>query len=163
LVAERDLGEALGVDDYLVKPVLQDQLAATLSRFDGQLRRVLIVDNDEQMVRLLASLLEVVEPTYVISRAYGGVEGLQEMRRDPPDLVLLDLMMPEVDGYEVLDHMREDPGLRDIPVIAVTGQTRTPEEERRLGESAISLRVPIGLTNQEVLDYVAGLLDAVPL
>jgi CheY-like chemotaxis protein len=163
LVAERALGEELGVASYLVKPVLQEQLAEALVRFDGRVRRVLIVDNDMQMVRLLTSLLEMVAPNYTVSRAYGGAEGLSEMRRDPPDLVLLDLVMPEVDGYEVLSRMRADAGLRDIPVIAVTGQTRTPEEERRLGQNTVSLRVPDGLTNQETLDYVAGLLDAVPL
>lgn len=169
LVGERELGERLGVVAYLVKPITREALLAATQRARGDGRpsprepRVLIVDNDVQMVRLLANMLQIGEVTETIDRAYGGVQGLEMMRARRPDLVLLDLMMPDVDGYQVLNEMRAAPELQDVPVIVITAQMHTLEQERQLGSDRLVLHVPRGLTNREVLDYLSALLQAIPV
>jgi signal transduction histidine kinase/CheY-like chemotaxis protein len=163
LVGEGQLGQALGVAGYLVKPVSREALTRHLDRLGESVRRVLVVDDDPRMVRLLSRMLQITMCEYEVIRAYNGQQALSEMRSRRPDLVLLDLVMPDVDGYAVLNRMREDPELRRIPVIVVTAQTRTPEKERRLGRKTVCISTEAGLTNQEAINYLRGILDAVPL
>jgi signal transduction histidine kinase/DNA-binding response OmpR family regulator len=169
LVGERELGQRLEAAAYLVKPVTREALLTAVQRArengrpPAQGPRVLIVDNDVQMVRLLANMLQMGEVTETIDRAYGGAQGLEMMRARRPDLVLLDLMMPGVDGYRVLTEMRGDPELQDVPVIVITAQMHSLEHERQLGSDSLVLRVPRGLTNREVLDYLGALLQAIPV
>jgi CheY-like chemotaxis protein len=99
---------------------------------------------------------------YELVRAYSGAEGLLKMRRQRPDLILLDLIMPEMDGYEVLAQMREDAELRNIPVVVITAHGRTPEEERRLGGGMLSVISGTGFSNEEALRYLRGFLTAIP-
>ncbi len=160
LVGERQLKQALDVTDYLIKPIKREVLTALLERLDGRVRRVLIVDDDPQMVHLLARMLEVAGREYEVMCAYNGHEGLRQMRSRPPDLVLLDLIMPEMDGYEMLTQMRADAELRDIPVVVITAQQRTPEEERQLGGKTLLVRSEVGFTNAEVLTYLRAILNA---
>jgi CheY-like chemotaxis protein len=155
------LKQALDVMDYLVKPVTRDVLVALLDRLDESVRRVLVVDDDPQMVRLLSRMIETAEREYEVMCAYNGQEGLRQMRSQHPDLVLLDLIMPEMDGYDMLTQMREDAELRDIPVAVITAQGRTPEEERQLGGRTLLVRTEAGFTNEEVLTYLRGILNAI--
>jgi CheY-like chemotaxis protein len=83
------------------------------------------------------------------------------MQKQRPDLLLLDLVMPEMDGYAVLDRMQEDSELRDIPVAVITGQARTAEEERQLGGKMVCISNGSGFTNKEVLTYLRGVLDVI--
>ncbi len=80
--------------------------------------RILCVEDDPDMIEYIRLILE--RAGYDVVGADGGVEGLEAMRREKPDLILLDLMMPEMDGAEVLLHKKQDPSIRDIPVIALT-------------------------------------------
>jgi signal transduction histidine kinase/CheY-like chemotaxis protein len=161
LVGQHQLKQALGVMDYLVKPVTREVLVDLLGRLDENVRRVLVVDDDPQMVRLLSRMIETAEREYEVMCAYNGQEGLRQMRSRRPDLVLLDLIMPEMDGYDVLTQIREDAELRDIPVAVITAQGRTPEEERQLGGRTLLVRTEAGFTNEEVLTYLRGILNAI--
>jgi signal transduction histidine kinase/CheY-like chemotaxis protein len=161
LVGEHQLGHSLGVMGYLVKPVTREALTALLDRLGRSTHRILVVDDDPRMVRILSRLLQATEREVELIRAYNGQEGLCEMRRQRPDLVLLDLIMPEMDGYAVLARMREEPELRHVPVVVVTAQARTPEEERRLGGRMLFVSTGAGFTNEEALTYLRSILNAV--
>jgi signal transduction histidine kinase/CheY-like chemotaxis protein len=161
LVSERLLGQALGVIDYLVKPVTHEALTALLNRFDGKLRRILLVDDDPRMSHLLSRMLGTTGREYEVIWAYNGQEGLRQMRAQRPDLVLMDLTMPEMDGYAALAQMQQEPELRHIPAVVITAHTTTPEEERRLGGNMMFLSNQAGFTNSEVLTYLRGILEAV--
>ncbi len=80
--------------------------------------KILCVEDDPDMIEYIRLILE--RAGYDVVGADGGVEGLEAMRREKPDLILLDLMMPEMDGADVLLHKKQDPSIRDIPVIALT-------------------------------------------
>ncbi len=123
-------GRELGVADYLLKPVTQEHLLAALDRLGDGVRSVLIVDDDPEVVRLLEHMVRGAGRGYRIGSAYGGAQALETMRRHRPGAVLLDLLMPDVDGYKVLAAMRADARLRPIPVIAVTAKGQEDEAVR---------------------------------
>jgi CheY-like chemotaxis protein len=161
LVGEHQLGQALGVLDYLVKPISRAVLTALLDRLGEDVHRILILDDDPRMVRVLTRMIQSTGRRYEVARAYSGPEGLLEMQRQRPDLVLLDLVMPEMDGYGILAQMQEDPELRHVPVAVITAQEHKPEEERRLGGKMLWVSNEDGFTNEEALRYLRGILDAV--
>jgi DNA-binding response OmpR family regulator/anti-sigma regulatory factor (Ser/Thr protein kinase) len=160
LVGDRQMGHSLGVADYLVKPVSRQTLLEALDQVGDGARRVLILDDDPRVVRLLSRMIRSRFQEYHIIRAYSGEDGLIKMRRRPPDLVLLDLMMPQVDGYTVLERMREDEALRDIPVVVVTAKGSSPEDMRRLGAKTIQVTRRRGFSNEEALCFLKNILKA---
>ncbi len=160
LVSDRQLGLSLGVADYLVKPISRQRLLKALDRFGDKVRRILVLDDDPRMVRLLSRMIRWRFQECEIIRAYSGEDGLIKMRRRRPDLVLLDLIMPGVDGYTVLERMREDEMLRDIPVVVVTAKGSSPEDMRRLGARAITVTRHRGFSNEEALRYLRSILEA---
>ncbi len=161
LVGEDQLKQALDVEDYLVKPVSREALMTVLDRLDGRVHRVLIVDDDPQMVHVLSRMLEAAGRDYEVRCAYDGREGLREMHSRQPDLVLLDLVMPGMNGYDMLMQMREDARLQSVPVVVITAQQQTPEEERRLGGKTLIVRTEAGFTNKEVLACLHAVLGAI--
>ncbi len=80
--------------------------------------KILCIEDDLDMIEYIKLILG--KAGYEVIGAEGGAAGLEAMRREQPDLILLDLMMPEIDGAEVLLRKKEDPSIRDIPVIALT-------------------------------------------
>jgi signal transduction histidine kinase/CheY-like chemotaxis protein len=161
LVGEHQLGQSLGVTDFLVKPITREALTALLDRLDENVSRILVVDDDPRMARILSRMIQATGRNCRVIRAYDGPEGLREMRRQRPDLVLLDLVMPGMDGYSVLTQIHEDAELRHIPVAVITARARTPEEERRLGGRTLSVYTGAGFTNEEALTCLRSILDAV--
>jgi len=114
----------LGVQDYLDKPITRERLAEVLARWrPGRTSRtVLVVDDNHEVVRLLSRMIHLISRRFRVSRAYGGSEALEMMRQSPPDLLLLDLLMPEVNGYDVLEAMRQDADLKDVPVVIISAK-----------------------------------------
>ena len=86
-------------------------------------KRVLCIEDDAEMIDLIKLILE--RKGFEVLEAVGGKEGLEVSRREMPDLILLDLMMPEVDGWEVFRQLRADEQLKDIPVIVVTAKAQS--------------------------------------
>jgi len=82
--------------------------------------KILCIEDERQMIDLIKLILEI--RGYQVLGAVGGEQGLMMMRSEKPDLILLDLMMPEMDGGDVFHHMREEVELRDLPVIVVTAK-----------------------------------------
>ncbi len=120
LVELRPLVDEPPVVDYLVKPVSRDRLAAAIQRLGRPAQRVLVVDDDPDMARLIAQMVRGTGRRRRVSVVYDGAEALQALREKLPDVLLLDLLMPGVDGHAVLQEMRADERLRAIPTIVVS-------------------------------------------
>jgi CheY-like chemotaxis protein len=106
--------------------------------------RVLIVDDDPNTVEMLAKALSLFG--HQAERAFSGEEALQQVDAQPPELILLDLMMPGIDGYETLRRLRSMPGLDRLPVIVVTASSE-PDLEGRVAAAGAAgcLRKPVHL------------------
>jgi len=127
----RSAGLALGAADYLVKPVETSRLVKIIRRHCGALpATVLVVEDDEDTRELMRRVL--VGAGHSVRTATNGQLGLNELDKARPDLILLDLMMPEVDGFTFLDQIRAREEHRDIPVVVVTAKHLTPDERQRL-------------------------------
>lgn len=126
---------------------------AALQRLDARVRSIAIIDDTPDTVRLLRRILQT-SGDYDIYEAEDGRAGLALIRERRPDLVILDLMMPEVDGFAVLDSLRADEATRDIPVIVVTAKALTPEERARLDGQASSLLQKGEFTDDELLNDI---------
>ena len=108
--------------DYLVNPVARDRLKQAVQLAPGRLERVLIVDDDPDVAKLLTRMLLTFAPELQIESADGGCQALQMMQTQRPDLILLDVVMPESDGWQFLNDKNANPEWQDIPVIFVTAQ-----------------------------------------
>jgi signal transduction histidine kinase/CheY-like chemotaxis protein len=157
LPGRRRLADELGVVDYLVKPVLRDQIARGLRRAGGTLRDIVVVDDDPDFVDLLERMIRALVPRARVRVCYSGAEALAALRTAQPDLVLLDLVMPGMDGYALLEAMRTDEGLRSVPVIVLSARGRQ-EEALTAGMLGIS-RGP-GLTLTELVGLLRTTIDA---
>ncbi len=133
MVDESARGYALGADDYLVKPIDRKQLVATLNSYrspDVDSGDILLVEDDEPTRSLLRRTLE--DDGWTVVEAEDGQIGLQKLEDFAPDLVLLDLMMPNLDGFEFLRQFRRHDIFRQVPVIVVTARELSPQEEAQL-------------------------------
>ncbi len=135
VVDNRAFGFGLGAVDHLVKPVSGADLREALARV-GLNRRshLLVVDDDADVRDLLRN--ELSASGYRVETTSDGAQALAFLQRERPAAVVLDLLMPEPDGFEVLYRMREDSALRSIPVIVLTGKDLSSEDEKRLAGSA---------------------------
>lgn len=131
IVAQERKGSVLGAVEVLQKPVSRAELLAVLGRVvkvpAGQ---VVVVDDNEDDRRLMAESLQ--DSRYSVRVARSAREALQMMEESPPDVVVVDLVMPEVDGYTMIHLLRRSPHFRDLPVVVVTGRDLGPEERRML-------------------------------
>ena len=140
IIRDKSKGYSLGAADYLVKPITEGELLGALERVrrNTEVRRVLIVDDEPDALNLLKRLLEA-EPNYEIIAAAGGAEALAAVQTDKPDLMILDLMMPDIDGFAVLDNIKSSTLTRHIPVIIVTAKELTAEDRTRLQGKTVAL------------------------
>jgi AraC-like DNA-binding protein/nitrogen-specific signal transduction histidine kinase len=124
--------------NYLTKPMKKKDLLQALARLgleknpELQDRSILMVDDDPSSLEMHARMVALWSPDIRILKARNGKEALAVIRESHPNLVLLDLMMPELDGFGVLEAMRSDESTRNIPVVVLTGQTLTVEDMAKL-------------------------------
>jgi CheY-like chemotaxis protein len=131
IMDEKNRGFSLGAADYLIKPVERDKLATVLRSICGSVvGRVLLVDDDEMLRRTVRLVLE--QSGWDVTEAENGRVALARLADARPDAIILDLMMPEMDGFEFLDELRHRDELRGIPVVVVTGRDLTAEDRDRL-------------------------------
>jgi signal transduction histidine kinase/DNA-binding response OmpR family regulator len=114
--------ETLGVADYLVKPVSYEQLLAALDRLNLQGKTLLVVDDEPEALRLFWRMLASAERDYRVLTASDGQRALSILREQHPDALLLDLVMPDMDGFRLLEVRNQDPVLRRIPVVILSAQ-----------------------------------------
>jgi len=130
-----DRGLALGARRVLQKPFVRAELMAALAglvdaRSGGERARVLVVDDNVKAVEIMATALEA--EGYLVMRAYGGAEAIEVARSARPELVILDLMMPEVSGFEVARALRESEHTARIPILVLTAKDLTAEDHAHL-------------------------------
>lgn len=135
IVENQVKGYSLGAADYLMKPILGEDLVNALKRLESntEIKHVLVIDDDPDDLRLVEKALQL-SGAYQVRLAQGGQKGLDTMRKNKPDAVILDLSMPEVDGFEVLKIMRADKNLKDIPVIILTALDLDANQQKLLSE-----------------------------
>ncbi len=132
MLDNRELGVAMGATDCLTKPVDWPKLEQLLGRLtgDSQLGQVLVVEDDDANAELLRRLLE--KAGWRVDRASNGREALERIATSRPALILLDLMMPEMDGLEFVEQLRRNPIAAAIPVIVLTAKSLSPDDQARL-------------------------------
>ncbi len=136
ILDERGKGFSLGAAEYLVKPVDGNEVIAAVRRVtkkgvsDGCEATVLVVDDDPMALELMQALLQ--PHGFTVLKAGDGQLGLRLAREHRPHLIVLDLLMPDVDGFQVLDELKRDPVTQPIPVVVLTSKTLTPDEKRVL-------------------------------
>ena len=166
LEGDEDSGSLLEIN-YLTKPVGGAKLAEALTRhglLDGEEREqagknILIVDDEPGILEMHTRMVEAQVPGCRVLRALNGRQALETIRRKRPDLVLLDLMMPELDGFGVLEALREEEMSRNIPVIVLTGQVLTEEDMARLNRGVASVLEKGLFSVEETLEHVAAALE----
>ncbi|MCL7452470.1 MAG: pyridoxal-phosphate dependent enzyme, partial [Anaerolineae bacterium] len=146
-----DAGEA-GQAQYT-----EEGLLTSLDSLDARVQRVAIIEDDADARRLLRRVLQA-RGEYQIYEAAGGHEGIALVREQRPDLVLLDLMMPEVDGFEVLEAIRGDDELRDTRIIVITAKTLTSGERRRLSGHIEALLQKGSFLDDDLLEEILATL-----
>jgi PAS domain S-box-containing protein len=139
ILADRTRGFALGASAVMQSPVSRQELYDTLhtlglsSRTGDKMIKVLVVDDDPKAVELVAVRIRGIQGmASEVLCAYGGLEAIEVARRELPDLIVLDLIMPDVNGFEVVDALSSDPATACIPVIVVTSAQVTIEEREQL-------------------------------
>jgi CheY-like chemotaxis protein len=136
IVADRNKGFAMGAAAVMQKPVSRQELYDSLFEMKlvplkiGGSLKILIVDDDPRAVELIG--LHVDGLASSVLRAYGGQEAIEIARREMPDLIVLDLLMPDVNGFDVVAALHEDPGTAGIPILVVTAKQITAEDRDKL-------------------------------
>jgi signal transduction histidine kinase/DNA-binding response OmpR family regulator len=131
IVDDRTRGYLLGATDYLIKPVEREKLTEVLRKICGSApRRMLLVDDDELLRAAFRRSSE--QGCWDVVEAKNGQIALRCLSASRPDVIVLDLMMPEMDGFEFLEELRSRPQWRDIPVVVITAKDLTTEERLRL-------------------------------
>jgi len=154
MLEDRSRGYSLGAVDYLTKPVGRDELHKALSRYshvDGG-SKVLLVDDDVEGREMMAHNLE--KAGWVVSEAGNGQEALDIMDAAQPQLILLDLMMPVMDGFGFLSAMRARPDWQHIPVIVITAKELTGEDRERLNGMVVEVLEKSADTSDDLLQRV---------
>ena len=158
IVDQKDLGYRLGAFDYLLKPFDREAILATLRRISPAHHRLLVVDDDPHVVDLVRQLL--ADQPYEIVAAADGQAALEAMAQRQTDVILLDLLMPHLDGFGVLEYLHRTPRYRDIPVIVLTAKTCTAEEQALLHTRVRTVIQKQGLERDRLLQEVRAALLA---
>ncbi len=141
VVDNKELGLSLGAAEYLMKPVDKKELARKLEKYSLKEKKeginILLIDDSPEDVELLTSFLEP-EGIKVI-KAYGGEGGIKLAIEKQPNVIILDLMMPEVSGFEVVQRLKKDERTKNIPIIICTGKDLTEEEKDLLSSNIVSI------------------------
>jgi PAS domain S-box-containing protein len=132
IVDDHNRGYSLGAAEYLTKPIDRDRLVTVLRRFSKSSKSlsVLIVDDDPMARAFMKRSLE--SERWSVREAENGLDGIEKLKESRPDVILLDLLMPEMNGFEFLDAIRQRTDWQTIPVIVVTAKDLTPEDRLRL-------------------------------
>ncbi len=161
IVDDKNLGFALGAADYFIKPIDWNRLVAVLEKHRRRAAgsHVLIVEDDPRTREMLRRAAE--KQGWQVVEAGNGRAGLERVAERVPDVILLDLMMPEMDGFEFMEGLRRRPECRRVPVIVATAKDLTEEDRRRLNGHVIQILQKGGSSTGELLEEIRKLLDSV--
>lgn len=160
VAGDSEVAARLEVASYLVKPVSRQDLLGALESLGEDVRSVLLVDDDMDVLQLFSRMIYSVGEHYQVSQATSGARALALLRERQPDVMLLDLIMPGMDGFQVLQEKQKDPSIREIPVVIVS--SRDPSGDPIVSDSLIVTRGG-GLSVREILDCTAALSERLAL
>jgi len=162
ILDDQEKGFSLGAANYLVKPFLQEELINTINRLnpDGKITKILVVDDAETDLRLVEKMLNDTGK-FEVTLASGGLNGWEKVQEGGFDAAILDLFMPEMDGFTLLANMQNSNRLRNIPVIVLTGADLTAEQHAKLAESGQHLLEKASLKESELLNSLENALRSI--
>lgn len=162
IMEQADKGFNLGAADYLVKPILEEDLVHALDRInkDGSIHEVLVIDDDPNDLRLMEKILNE-NGRYKPILAQGGRKGWEILNMQPPHAIILDIFMPEMDGFSILEKLRDDPRLCQIPVLVVSGGGLTNEQQQQLTDFGQRLITKGSLKEGELISSIEEALKRI--
>lgn len=156
---EKETGFALGAIGYVAKPVSEKMLLAEIWKIARpDTRSIMIVDDNDMDRRKISQIVEQEGLIPVI--AHDGAVCLEMIRQNIPDILVLDLMMPEPDGFAVLETIRSTPETLDLPVIVVTAKELTDEDRKKLSGNVASVLEKSGVTSGTLVGEIKRILKA---
>ncbi|HVF26063.1 MAG TPA: GAF domain-containing protein [Anaerolineales bacterium] len=162
ITEKADKGFSLGAADYLVKPILEEDLVHALDRLNknGEIHEVLVIDDDPNDLRLIGKILEEqgrYEPVLV----QGGRRGWEAINEKTPHAIILDIFMPDMDGFTILENLRGHPVLRNIPVLLVSGGGLTNEQQQQLNDFGQRIITKGSLNEAELISSIEDALTRI--
>jgi CheY-like chemotaxis protein len=157
LVSEPRRAAEMGATGYLTKPILETDLVLALKRLQSPAppalaRQVLVMDSNPAAADFVRGALRLSgAPACDVITAADGLSGLASARQHRPAAIILDLLLPGLDGYEVLAELRDDAATRDIPVLVMTNAELSQRERERLSRQVSCLREKRPLTEEQLL------------
>jgi CheY-like chemotaxis protein/nitrogen-specific signal transduction histidine kinase len=161
IIEDKKYGFELGATDYLVKPIQEKELLDSLNRLASSAKRICIIEDNPLDVRLIIRILS--QEKYIFTVAENGRKGLETIRDKRPDLIILDMMLPEMDGFQFLCEVRKDPALAGIPIIIITQLDLYDVRERVLREEGLNIKYLLQkgvFTEEELVNDVISILRA---
>jgi PAS domain S-box-containing protein len=158
MMNDKNLGYALGASDYLTKPIERERLAAVLSKYRCDIPEcsVLLVEDDEVTREMLRRMLE--KAGWSVAEAENGRVALERVAECRPELILLDLMMPEMDGFQFIAELRQRPEMHSTPIVIITAMDLTEADRQRLNGSVIQILQKGAYGREELLEQVRSLV-----
>ena len=153
VVDNKALAVSLGAESYLTKPVEAERIISVVRGLTGtDSGEILVVDDNNDFTNFLRSILE--KSSFTIYTARNGIEAMEFLHRTLPSLVFLDLLMPEMDGFEVVEKMYEDEKLKEVPVVVLTAKEVTDKDRAALNSKIRNIVRKEGLTREIILREV---------
>jgi CheY-like chemotaxis protein len=154
IVEDKKLGFSLGAAEYVVKPVEKEVLLRKLKNVEKtrKVKRVLIVDSDADTVRLIGNVVK--EGGYQVTTAYNSEDAIKSIRDFRPDLIILNLTMPEMRGFDVIEFLKTAEEIKDIPLILLTHEDLTEKEIDELNGKIQGILNKGVLTKEDLLQEI---------
>jgi GAF domain-containing protein/DNA-binding response OmpR family regulator/anti-sigma regulatory factor (Ser/Thr protein kinase) len=161
IVDNKPLGFQLGAAAYLLKPLDAVEVRDTLNLVTGlaisRQKRVLVVDDDPNIADMLRQFLP--ESDFRLDSALGGEAGLRAIETDRPDIIFLDIIMPDLDGFKVIEYLRENPLTHNLPIIVISAKELTAAESTRLKETVSLVMKKQGFEGEKLVDEMKNVLS----
>ncbi|MBZ0284589.1 MAG: response regulator [Anaerolineae bacterium] len=159
IVSDKNLGYALGASDYLTKPIDRDKLVTTLRKYEcnDPMCKIMVVDDEPQIREIVHRMLE--KEGYEVTEAIDGKDALEKLPLVKPEVILLDLMMPRMDGFEFLAQMRQSDEWNKLPVIVITARDLSTEDRQKLNGHVLQILQKGAYRQEQLLAEVRRLVD----
>jgi len=152
IMADKKRGFSLGASEYLVKPVRDEDLIRALNRLNGTIKNILVIDDNPRDAELVGRFL--TNRGYNIKLAYSGMEGINQIKKYNPGMIIVDLMMPDIDGFAVIEEVKRDPITKDIPIIVISAKDITADDKKRMNGYIEGLISKGFLSEEELIGQV---------
>jgi CheY-like chemotaxis protein/nitrogen-specific signal transduction histidine kinase len=159
IIEDRHLAQTLGAVDYLVKPVEKQRLIQVLNKHITKDTQgvILVVEDDKDSREMLCRIL--TQEGWSVKPASNGLKALECLKAEQPVIILLDLMMPEMDGFEVIEQVRKNPDWQNIPIIVISAMDLTTSEHSLLSEQVTNVMQKGKYNKQELIAEVHALVE----